>query len=58
MQDFAPFIPELLEALSGPQTPSRRGRSAGGGQQFACYFSMFSCYFNFDLISTVCIRKR
>jgi hypothetical protein len=23
MQDFAPFIPELLGALSGPQTPEQ-----------------------------------
>jgi hypothetical protein len=23
MQDFAPFTPELLGALSGPQTPGR-----------------------------------
>jgi hypothetical protein len=25
MQDFAPFIPELLGTLSGPQTPGRSG---------------------------------
>jgi hypothetical protein len=25
MQDFAPFIPELLGAAQGPQTPGRKG---------------------------------
>jgi hypothetical protein len=28
MQDFAPFIPELLGTLSGPQTLGRKGRRA------------------------------
>ena len=28
MQDFAPFIPELLGTLSGPQTPGRKGHQA------------------------------
>ena len=28
MQDFAPLTPELLWALSGPQTPCRRGHLA------------------------------
>ena len=28
MQDFAPFIPELLGAISGPQTPGLKGRRA------------------------------
>jgi hypothetical protein len=28
MQDFAPFIPELLGTLSGPQTPFRKATSA------------------------------
>ena len=27
MQDFAPFTPELLGALSGPQTPGRKATS-------------------------------
>jgi hypothetical protein len=30
MQDFAPFIPELLGALSDPQTPGRKGCVADG----------------------------
>jgi hypothetical protein len=25
MQDFAPFIPELLGAFNGPQNPGRKG---------------------------------
>jgi hypothetical protein len=29
MQDSAPFIPELLEALSGHQTPGRKGWRGG-----------------------------
>ena len=33
MQDFAPFIPELLGALSGPQTPGRKGRRASPARQ-------------------------
>ena len=52
MQDFAPFIPELLGALNGPQTPgrkgpgqARRGKRICCPHQFACYFSIFSCYF-------------
>jgi hypothetical protein len=44
MQDFAPFIPELLGALG--QTPSRKGCRASSARQtahqFACYFSIFS----------------
>jgi hypothetical protein len=43
MQDFAPFIPELLGALSGPQTPEQARHVCP--HQFACYFSIFSCYF-------------
>jgi hypothetical protein len=41
MQDFAPFIPELLGALG--QTPGRKGRRASStrqtAHQFAFYFS-------------------
>jgi hypothetical protein len=44
MQDFAPFIPELLGALG--QTPGRKGRRASStrqtAHQFAFYFSIFS----------------
>ena len=29
MQDFAPFIPDLLEAISGPQTPGGKGWRGG-----------------------------
>jgi hypothetical protein len=35
MQDFAPFIPELLGALSGPQTPGHKGL---GASDFAEYY--------------------
>jgi len=32
MQDFAPFTPELLGALSGPQTPCHKATSARWGR--------------------------
>ena len=35
MQDFAPFSPELLGALSGPQTPGRKGHLASRGGTLA-----------------------
>jgi hypothetical protein len=33
MQDFAPFIPELLGALSGPHTPGHKGCQASPARQ-------------------------
>ena len=35
MQDFAPFIPELRGAFSGPQTPGHKGHRASSAQQTA-----------------------
>ena len=51
MQDFAPFTPELLGALSGPQTPGRKAtslREADSGRHAARIyglknFSFFLC---------------
>ena len=34
MQDFAPFTPELLGALGGPQTPRPKGTSARCGRHY------------------------
>ena len=36
MQDFAPITPELLGALSGPQTPGREGHLAMRGAPSHC----------------------
>ena len=35
MQDIAPFIPELLGALIGPQIPGRKGHRASSARQTA-----------------------
>ena len=43
MQDFAPFTPELLGALSGPQTPGRKAtslREADSGRHAARIFGL------------------
>ena len=44
MQDFAPFTPELLGALSGPQTPGRKVRRP---HAVASYFLYLACYFKY-----------
>jgi hypothetical protein len=56
MQDFAPFIPELLGALSGPQTPEQARHICP--HQFACYFSIFSCYLGYILIKKIGDNRR
>jgi len=35
IQDFAPFTPELLGALSGPQNPGRKGHLTSRGGRLA-----------------------
>ena len=45
MQDFAPFIPELLGAAQDPQTPGRKGRRASVSSASICLL-----LFNFLLL--------
>jgi hypothetical protein len=45
MQDFAPFIPELRGALSGPQTPGHKGHRASSAQQTAQPYYMTGLLF-------------
>ena len=51
MQDFAPFIPELQGALSGPQTPGHKGHRASLVWRKAVPFaSICLLLFNFLLL--------
>ena len=51
MQDFAPFIPELLGAFRGPQTPGRKGRRACLARRMAApSASICLLLFNFLLL--------
>ena len=54
MQDFAPFIPELLGALSGPQTVKGAEQACSAWQTAVPSASICLLLFNEDLLNIKC----